>query len=300
MAAAIDVRDLRKRYGDLHAVDGVSFSVEQGEMFGILGPNGAGKTTTLEITEGLRPADSGSVSLLGLPPWPRNPVLLPRIGVQLQATALLERLTAREQLQVFAGLYGVEEARVSEVLEIVGLTDKAETRAEKLSGGQAQRLSIACAVAHRPEVLFLDEPTAGLDPQARRNLWDLVREIRGNGTTVVLTTHYLEEAEALCDRVAIMDHGKILAMDTPAALVRGLDVPVKISLPPDALSVAEAETLPGVSAARVAAGALVLEADNPAAALTSLAENGKLDGIQVSGATLEDVFLSLTGREYRA
>ena len=300
MTAAIEVRNLRKCYGDLQAVDGISFSVEQGEMFGILGPNGAGKTTSLEIIEGLRPADSGSVSLLGLAPWPRNPALLPRIGVQLQATALLERLTAREQLQVFAGLYGVAEARVSEVLEMVGLTDKAETRAEKLSGGQAQRLSIACAVAHRPEVLFLDEPTAGLDPQARRNLWDLVREIRGSGTTVILTTHYLEEAEALCDRVAIMDHGKILAMDTPAALVRGLDVPVKISLPPDALSLTEAGALPGVSAARVAPGALVLEADNPAAALTSLAENGKLDGIQVSGATLEDVFLSLTGREYRA
>jgi ABC-2 type transport system ATP-binding protein len=177
MPATISVRDIRKSYGDLHAVDGVSFEVAPGEFFGILGPNGAGKTTTLEIMEGLREADAGDATVLGMPAWPRNPALLPRIGVQLQASSFFERLTAREQLATFASLYGIPARRADEMLEVVGLTDKAGTRTEKLSGGQAQRLSIACALVHGPDVVFLDEPTGSLDPQARRNLWDLLRGI---------------------------------------------------------------------------------------------------------------------------
>jgi ABC-2 type transport system ATP-binding protein len=210
MPATITARDLRKSYGDLRAVDGVTFEVAPGEFFGILGPNGAGKTTTLEIIEGLRQADAGEATVLGLPPWPRNPALLPRIGVQLQASSFFERLTAREQLCTFAALYGVPARRADEMLEVVGLTDKAGTRTEKLSGGQAQRLSIACALVHGPDVLFLDEPTGAPDPQARRNLWDVLRAISAEGRTVVLTTHHMDEAEILCERVAIMDHGKIL------------------------------------------------------------------------------------------
>ena len=215
------MRDLRKSYGDLRAVDGVTFEVGHGEFFGILGPNGAGKTTTLEIMEGLREPDGGEVTVLGLRPWPRNPALLPRIGVQLQASSFFERLTAREQLRTFADLYRVPARRADEMLEVVGLTSSAATRTEKLSGGQAQRLSIACALVHRPDLLFLDEPTGALDPQARRNLWDLLRAIAAEGHTVVLTTHHMDEAETLCQRVAIMDHGKILQIGAPAALVRG-------------------------------------------------------------------------------
>src|SRR3954454_13742103 len=242
---AIQVEGLVKRYGDLTAVDGVSFEVRRGEFFGILGPNGAGKTTTLEMVEGLREPDAGTIRLLGEPPWPRNPKLLPRMGVQLQATAFFEKLSAREQLETFGSLYGIGGKRIDEMLELVGLRDKASTREDKLSGGQRQRLSIACALVHDPELVFFDEPTAALDPQARRNLWDVLREIQSRGTTVVYTTHYLDEAEVLCDRVAIMDDGRLLAMDTPAALVRGLEADTRVALPNGVLTEAEATGLPG-------------------------------------------------------
>jgi ABC-2 type transport system ATP-binding protein len=307
---AISVRNIRKSYGSLRAVDGVSFDVEQGEFVGILGPNGAGKTTTLEIVEGLREADGGEVSVLGVKPWPRNPGLLPRIGVQLQASSFFERLTAREQLRTFASLYGVPGQQADEMLERVGLADKAASLTEKLSGGQAQRLSIACALVHGPDVLFLDEPTGALDPQARRNLWDLLRSIAAEGRTVVLTTHHMDEAETLCQRVAIMDHGKILRMGPPSELVRGLGYPARISVDSGQLS-------PGdVTALREAAGAaadggpggdtvtddgvtLSVTTASPETVLAVLARRSALAGLQVRGATLEDVFLHLTGREYR-
>lgn len=221
---AITAEGLRKRYGETQAVDGVSFEVARGEFYGILGPNGAGKTTTMEIVEGLREPDEGSAHILGLPSWPRDKELLRRIGVQLQASAFFERLTAREQIHTFAALYDVPGTRADEMLETVGLTDKANTRDDKLSGGQAQRLSIACALVHDPELVFLDEPTTGLDPQARRNLWDLLRRINSEGRTVVLTTHYMDEAETLCDRVAVMDHGRVLRVGPPRELVRELGV----------------------------------------------------------------------------
>ncbi|WP_232679778.1 ABC transporter ATP-binding protein [Nocardioides sp. R-C-SC26] len=239
--SAIEVRDLTKTYGSLRAVDGVSFDVAPGEFVGILGPNGAGKTTTLEMVEGLRRPDAGTISVLGEPAWPRNRRLLSRIGVQLQASSFFERLTAREQIRTFAALYGVP-AQVGDTwLEHVGLVEKADTRVEDLSGGQAQRLSIACALVHEPELVFLDEPTSALDPQARRNVWDLLRGIAAQGRTIVLTTHSMEEAATLCDRVAVMDAGRVLEFDRPTALVERFGV-----------------------------------------------------------ATLEDVFLTLTGREYRA
>ena len=222
-------------YGDLRAVDGVSLEVGEGEFVGILGPNGAGKTTTLETIEGLRRPDSGTVTVLGQPVWPRNSALLPRIGVQLQASSFFERLTAREQIHTFASLYGVGGKAADEWLARVGLEDKADSRVEDLSGGQAQRLSIASALVHDPDVVFLDEPTAALDPQARRNLWDLLSGLNDSGRTVVLTTHYMDEAEILCDRVAIMDHGRILQFDSPAALVRGLDAPARITVAPGQL-----------------------------------------------------------------
>jgi ABC-2 type transport system ATP-binding protein len=300
MGDIISVRELRKTYGDLHAVDGVTFDVEAGEFFGILGPNGAGKTTTLEIIEGLRAADSGEVRLLDMSPWPRNPKLLPRIGVQLQASAFFERLTAREQIHTFGSLYGVPTSTADEWLDRVGMSDKADTRADKLSGGQLQRLSIACALVHEPEVVFLDEPTAALDPQARRNLWDLLGTLNEDGRTVVLTTHYMDEAEALCDRVAIMDHGSILELDTPTALIRGLDAAVRISVDSSAIDVTVAQSLPGVDHVESEPTSLIMSTRDPAAVLSALAQREALAGLQVKGATLEDVFLTLTGREYRA
>jgi ABC-2 type transport system ATP-binding protein len=296
----IDAVDVTKAYGNTLAVDAVSLSVQPGEFFGVLGPNGAGKTTLLEIIEGLRPADSGSVSILGLAPWPRNAALLPRIGVQLQATAFFERLTAREQLRTFASLYGVGAERADSLLEQVGLDEKADTRTEKLSGGQMQRLSIACALVHDPEVVFLDEPTAALDPQARRNLWDLLASLNHSGRTVVLTTHYMDEAELLCDRVAVMDHGSILAIDAPAALVRAMDAATRISLARNALPEATARALPGVLDVTSDGLSLVLTTRQPSAVLTELARREALEGLAVKGGTLEDVFLELTGREYRA
>ena len=297
---AIEVVDLVKRYGDLRAVDGVSFSVRRGEFFGILGPNGAGKTTTLEMVEGLRRPDAGTIRLFGQSPWPRNAALLPRMGVQLQATAFFEKLPAREQLQTFGALYGVSGHRIDEMLELVGLTDSAATREDRLSGGQRQRLSIACALVHDPELVFFDEPTAALDPQARRNLWDVLREVRSRGTTIVYTTHYLDEAEELCDRVAILDGGRVLALDTPAALVRGLRSDTRVALPAGALAEADARGLPGVDRVQGGEHELVMTTRSPAVLVQALAERDRLDGVSVRTATLEDVFLQLTGREYRA
>jgi ABC-2 type transport system ATP-binding protein len=198
--------------------------------------------------------------------------------VQLQASSFFERLTTREQIHTFASLYGVATTHGDEWLDRVGLVDKADTRVEDLSGGQSQRLSIACALVHDPELVFLDEPTASLDPQARRNLWDLLSGLNESGRTVVLTTHYMDEAEVLCDRVAIMDHGRILELDTPRQLVKGLAAPARITT-------ADGETI---------------ETREPAPVLARLAEEQKLDGIAVRTGTLEDVFLYLTGREYRA
>ena len=307
MSATISVRDLRKSYGSVHAVDGVTFEVEQGEFFGILGPNGAGKTTTLEIIEGLREADGGEVTVLGKHPWPRDHTLLPQIGVQLQASSFFELLTAREQLRTFASLYGIGPDRADAMLGVVGLEDQAGTRTEKLSGGQAQRLSIACALVHDPELLFLDEPTGALDPQARRNLWDLLRKVSAEGRTVMLTTHHMDEAEALCHRVAIMDHGKILRIGPPAALIRQLDQPLRVTVESGLISADEARALArggdGTGAADPVTDdgvSLTIATREPDVVLAGLAQRGALAGLRVSGATLEDVFLELTGREYRA
>jgi len=304
MPGAISVRGLRKAYGSVIAANDVSFDVEPGEFFGILGPNGAGKTTTLEIIEGLREPDEGQLTVLGLSPWPRNPALLPRIGVQLQASSFFEKLTVREQIRTFASLYGIGVRRADQMLDTVGLSESGDIRTEKLSGGQAQRLSIACALVHGPELVFMDEPTGALDPQARRNLWDLLRHINAEGRTVVLTTHHMDEAETLCDRVAIMDHGQILKLGPPAALVRGLDSAVRISVESGKLTAAEVAGLgDGTGAANTVTDdgvSLTIATRDPAAVLAGLAGRNALTGLRVQGATLEDVFLDLTGREYRA
>jgi ABC-2 type transport system ATP-binding protein len=230
VSAIVSVRDLRKNYGPIEAVAGISFDVQQGEVFALLGPNGAGKTTTVEILEGLRQADSGSATVAGVDVTRDPSGVKSRIGVQLQSSAFPENFLTREIVDLFA-LFYERKVDAMALLRAVGLEDKAKQRSEKLSGGQRQRLSIAVAMVNEPQVLFLDEPTTGLDPQARRNLWELIRDIRKRGTTVFLTTHYLEEAEVLCDRVAIMDAGRIIALDSPHALItqllgRGFSKPV--------------------------------------------------------------------------
>jgi ABC-2 type transport system ATP-binding protein len=300
VASAIRTRGITKRYADLVAVDHVDLDIPVGTFYGILGPNGAGKTTLLEMVEGIRKPDEGSAEVLGQPVWPRRPRLLPRIGVQLQASAFFERLTVAEQLRTFAALYAVSAARCDEMLEVVGLTDKRSSRTEDLSGGQRQRLSIACALVHDPEVVFLDEPTAALDPQARRNLWDVLRAINDEGRTVVLTTHHMDEAETLCDEVAIMDHGRILISDRPRALVASLGRAQRILVESGQLTEADARALPGVETASEQDGTLSLSTHDPARVLTTLGERQALRGLQVASPTLEDVFLDLTGREYRA
>jgi ABC-2 type transport system ATP-binding protein len=217
----IRVSDLVKRYGSLTAVDGVSFSVGEGEVFGILGPNGAGKTTTLEMIEGMRPIDSGKAIIDGVDVTADPREVKRRIGIQLQASAFFDELTLVEILDLFGRLYEREVDPMA-LLALVELTEKAKSQVRTLSGGQKQRFSIASALVNEPRVLFLDEPTTGLDPQARRHMWGLIRTIRESGHTVVLTTHYMEEAEELCDRVAIMDRGRIIALDTPQELVDDL------------------------------------------------------------------------------
>lgn len=217
----IEVRDLKKRYGDKQAVNGISFSVKKGEIFGILGPNGAGKTTTLEMMETLRPIDSGTVKIDGIDVAKHPQKVKYLIGVQPQSPAFQDKTRLTEVIEMFAAAYG-EKVDVMQFLRDVDLEDKAKNYVEDLSGGQKQRLSITTALVHGPKVFFLDEPTTGLDPQARRHLWDLIEQVRDRGISVVMTTHYMDEAEILCDRIAIMDNGKIIAEDTPKNLIKAL------------------------------------------------------------------------------
>ena len=217
----VEVRNLTKSYGNKKVVKGISFEVLEGEIFGILGPNGAGKTTTLEMIEALRPIDDGNVTLAGLDVSTQPHEVKSVIGVQLQSTSFYDHLSLKELLSMFGGMYS-QKVHPMKLLKQVNLTDKAKNEVNTLSGGQRQRFSVASALVNKPRVIFLDEPTTGLDPQARRNLWDLITEIKSSGITIVLTTHYMEEAELLCDRVAIMDNGKIIALDTPKNLVNDL------------------------------------------------------------------------------
>lgn len=217
----LKINNLTKRYGDKTAVDSISLSVKEGEIFGILGPNGAGKTTTLEMIETMRSIDSGKITIAGIDVINKPSEVKKIIGVQPQTPSFQDKQKLGEIIELFAAAYG-ERVNAQELLEEVQLGDKVNSYAEQISGGQKQRLSIATALVHNPKVFFLDEPTTGLDPQARRNLWDLIRMIRDRGVTVIMTTHYLDEAELLCDRVAIMDNGKIIALDTPRNLIKQL------------------------------------------------------------------------------
>ncbi len=221
METILKVHRLQKSYNDKRVVDGISFEVKKGEIFGILGPNGAGKTTTLEMIEALRPIDGGTATIDGIDVAHNPYKIRAMIGVQPQSPAFQDKTKLSELIELFAAAYG-EKANVKEFLDDVNLSEKASSYIENLSGGQKQRLSIAAALVHNPKIFFMDEPTTGLDPQARRNLWDLVEKVRAKGISVILTTHYMDEAEVLCDRVAIMDNGKIIALDTPKKLIKDL------------------------------------------------------------------------------
>lgn len=311
---ALWVDGLIKRYGTLTAVNGVSFCVPEGEVFGLLGPNGAGKTTTLEIVEGLRRPDGGRVLVFGADVTQSPRRVREKIGVQLQDAGLFERLTLAETLHTFAAFHK-RHLPVDRLLKRLHLMEKAKSLVENLSGGQRQRLSIALALLNDPKLVFLDEPTTGLDPQARRNLWDVIKEIRAEGRTVVLTTHYMEEAAVLCDRVAIMDHGQIIALDTPAQLVRAHapDSKVHLGLIPTTVSnefpMTRLAELPGVirveSRADGGDGDMftlhTLEPQQTLHALLDAARASQLSyrRLSVEESTLEDVFLNLTGRRLR-
>lgn len=299
---AVQVHGLTKRYGETLAVDHLDLEQRRGEVLAVLGPNGAGKTTTVEILEGYRKADSGSVRVLGLDPWRQGPRLKPHIGVMLQEGGLYPTITPREAVTLFAGLYS-QPRSPREVLEMVGLQGAADTRYRRLSGGQKQRLSLALALVPRPSMVFLDEPTAGMDPQARRATWDMMRQLRQEGVTILLTTHYLDEAERLADRVAIIHAGRLVAFDTPAALSAGRDsVRLETAVPinPDLL-----RSLTASKSVTPSGDAWVIETDEPPTLLveiTSLMRERSIPLVEmrVGSGTLEDAFLRLTGTQFES
>jgi ABC-2 type transport system ATP-binding protein len=302
---ALRCTGLVKRYPDVTAVDGINLSVRTGECFGILGPNGAGKTTTVEIFEGLTKPDGGMVEVLGQT-WGKGQdrALRNRFGVQLQETQLTEKLTVRETVKLFRSFY-TRGRDVESIISLVELNEKQDSRVGKLSGGQKQRLALACALVGDPELLFLDEPTTGLDPQARLKLWDIVEQFRAGGGSIVLTTHYMEEAARLCDRVGVMDHGRVIALDTPTRLIESLgadqivDFSVRGEMDEDALGY-----LAGVRSVRAASDGYALTVSDIGAALPALlaeidSRRVELVTLTTHQATLEDVFVSLTGRMLR-
>lgn len=306
MSTALSIRDLCKSYGDVQAVSHLNLEVRSGECFGLLGPNGAGKTTTIEICEGLLAADSGDVEVLGMRWQTHERELRQALGIQLQETQVSDKLTVSETVRLFRSFYR-SGLSVEDVIALVQLEEKARARVGTLSGGQKQRLAVACALVGNPRVLFLDEPTTGLDPQSRRQLWDLIERFRAEGRTVVLTTHYMDEAERLCHRVAIVDHGRVIALDTPRALIASLGAEHVIGFRSEGASTPEdvaLRALDGVTAVRHENGAIELtstELRRTMPALLGYLEQNRMRLTELTShsATLEDVFVSLTGRHLR-
>ena len=303
---ALAVHGLRKAYADVVAVDALDLEVRAGECFGLLGPNGAGKTTTIEICEGLLAPDAGTVEILGLH-WARDAhALRSRLGIQLQETQLAEKLTVEETVRLFRSFYPAGRS-VDEVIGLVQLDEKRRSRVGTLSGGQKQRLAVACALVGDPDLLFLDEPTTGLDPQSRRQLWDIIDTFRSQGGTTVLTTHYMDEAERLCDHVAIVDHGRVIALGTPRELIASLGAGHVIEFGVDGAGEIDERTLlslGGVKSARRAGGSWALQVgaahETIPVLLETLAARGMpLTELRTHSPTLEDVFVTLTGRSLR-
>jgi lipooligosaccharide transport system ATP-binding protein len=293
-----------KRFGDLVAVDGVDFDLQRGEVFGFLGPNGAGKTSTMRMIGCVSPVTDGTLRVFGLDPARDGVKIRGRLGVVPQLDTLDMELTVRENIVIYGRYFGLPRralgTRADELLEFVQLTERANDKVEPLSGGMKRRLTIARSLVNDPEVMLLDEPTTGLDPQARHVVWDRLYRLKQSGVTLVLTTHYMDEAEVLCDRVAIMDRGRILQFDSPAALIRGLDAPARITVAPGQLTREDALRISGVDDVVAGSEGVVLTTRQPAAVVSQLADADHLDGVRVQTGTLEDVFLDLTGREYRA
>lgn len=293
-----------KRYGDVEAVRGVSFSVEQGEVFGLLGPNGAGKTSTVEMLEGLRVPDGGNISVCGLDPQKSPIALKNEIGATLQATSLPDKLRVIEAIRLFAGFYK-RTRNVDDLLRRFGLEEKRNAFYNQISGGQKQRLALAMALVNDPRVLFLDEPTSGLDPQVRREIYDIIEELKREKKTIVLTTHYIEEAERLCDRVAIVDHGKVIALGTPRELKQRSEHTARIEARfAKPASNGTLKGLDGVVDAREVDGTYVLHCQKTAPAIVALvkhleSECNELVSLEISTPSLEDVFIELTGRRLR-
>jgi ABC-2 type transport system ATP-binding protein len=303
MSSVIQVRNLKKAYGNLIAVDDISFDVEEGEIFGMVGPNGAGKTTTIECIEGLRQQDDGSVELLGMNPVEKRRTIANHIGIQLQESALPQRIRVAEAMNLFASFYK-RRANVDELLGTMGLTEKRSSSFKKLSGGQKQRLFIALALINKPSVVFFDELTTGLDPQARRTMWELVRQIREQGCTVFLTTHFMEEAERLCDRVLIIDRGRLVSLDTPETMIRNLGAENRLVFTLPGNKVAPVLTdLPQVSRVEQFGDRVVVygHGERFASSVVSALEDAGVDfvDLRTEQPNLEDVFLSLTGDEMR-
>jgi len=304
MTAALRIQQLRKSYRDVVAVDGLDLEVRTGECFGLLGPNGAGKTTTIEICEGLTAADGGDVELLGRR-WTTDAAeLRQRLGIQLQDTQFSDKVTVLETVQLFRSFYR-QGPSPDETIARVQLQEKRQARVGALSGGQKQRLALACALVGDPELLFLDEPTTGLDPQARRQLWDLIDAFKASGRTVLLTTHYMDEAQQLCERVAIMDHGKVIAAGTPRDLIASIGVEHIVEFSAgEVVDLGAFTGLAGVKDARVDGATVVLQATAlhraVPALLEALAHQGRpLTELRTHSASLEDVFVTLTGRHLR-
>ncbi len=301
---AITVNNLSKRYGSNHVVDHLQFTVQQGEIFALLGPNGAGKTTTVETLEGYRAPDEGHVRVLGLDPIRQAHMLKPRIGVMLQQEGLYPALTAREVLQLFAGYYARPQP-IDALMERVGLMRAAKTRCRRLSGGQKRRLALAVALVGNPELVFMDEPTAGMDPQARLTTWEIVRDLKRSGVTILLTTHLMDEAERLADRVAIIDHGRLIALDTPANLTGIQNANIIRFVAPAGLDCTQLAMLPcAKKAEELRLGSYVVETDNVPALLAELTawlrdQHIILSELRVGHGSLEDLFLRLTGSEVR-
>ena len=305
MNIVVKVKNLTKKYGDLIAVNDISFSIEKGEIFGLLGPNGAGKTTTVEMMEGLRKPDNGSIEICGIDALDKTEKIKEIIGAQLQSTTIYDQIRVKEVIDLFGNYYKKSLSSI-ELLKEVSLTDKENAFYRTLSGGQKQRVAMALALVNDPEVLFLDEPTTGLDPQARRNVWSIITNLRKRGKTIILTTHYMEEAEQLCQRVGIIDHGKIIALDTTGNLIAnaGLESAIEFSSPQEDTE----KILKGLTGigkiTQQGNNSFILNTKESSKALKELTHfsdenNISMDNISVRKATLEDVFLLLTGRGLR-
>jgi len=305
MNTVLQVKDLTKKYGDLIAVNKVSFAIEEGEIFGLLGPNGAGKTTTVEMIEGLRKPDSGQINICGIDAQKEPGKIKEIIGAQLQSTTIYDQIRVREVIDLFGSYYD-RAVPTQELLELVSLTEKQNAYYRTLSGGQKQRVAMALALVNDPVILFLDEPTTGLDPQARRNVWHIISGLRDKGKTIILTTHYMEEAEQLCKRVGIIDRGNIIALDRPSALIAGAGIDSAIEFISDDIRVED--ILKGILGSEISlqrdGNRFIINSKESTKMLKKLAQaadekNIDMENISIRKATLEDVFLKLTGKKLR-